>query len=238
MEYVPSFPKTQRTYRKTWGRYSLRTLMLFAMLCVFTIGIATVGVDVLVLLLVIESVVIVSSVELLMRNLPRAILASIDDNSVRMDGTYSQRRAIIEKMAQRKLRWDLLFSFGFIVAPSNILLYGIHAYVIPLPVATDAVAAIRYSTTERTMEIRDRGVSSRFAKWQANNGVSNPVEARSRKQLVRDSWTILAGLGAIWIALSLQVLKSTYFSALRELAVGIRWRSKQYDSCDIGRLRS
>lgn len=214
---------------KRWMRFSLRGLLFLLTLCAVFVGISTLFLPVL-----IEAVAVLACVELLMRNLPSTIRAAIAENTRRLDGTWSRRRERIEKRAQHKLRWNLIVVFVLLLVPGHVLLYGIHTYVIPLPVGLDAVAAFRLPLADWKQSLRDDGIEGRYEKWQ---DAPNGADTRTMKQLLWRSWPLVVGSCAVWIGLSFLALKSIYIAALRELAAEIQSRSEQYKLHDLARWR-
>ena len=122
---------TIRGARKGWNQFSLFSLLLGLTIATFVVGIATVGTNGSLLAIVLEVVAILVCIELLMRNLPRAIRHSVSQNAIRIDGSFSKRREQIEKRALAKFRWNLVTVFALVFSPTTVLLFGIHAFVFP-----------------------------------------------------------------------------------------------------------
>ena len=238
MAISASRENAQNATCKRWLQFSLHGLLIFFTLCAVFLGTWKLKLwsNVLFLLVFMEAVAVLGCVEILMRNLPSAIRASIARNTRRLDGTRSRRRERVEKRAQQKLRRSLLFVILLIVAPGNLLLYSVHAYVIPLPIGLDAVAAFSTTPANWKQSLRDDGIEQRYDKWHKHRpGALNATDTSTMKQFLWQNWPFVLAICAAWIWLSLFVLKSLYIAALREFAEEIRSRSEQYKIHDLAR---
>lgn len=225
------------TYKR-WLRFSLLGLLTVCTLLAVGLAAWRIGLwdNGLFLLFVIEAVAVLACVELLIRNMPKTIQASIAKNTKRLDGTRSRHRERVEKRALQKLRWDLLVVLLLIAAPGNLLLFAIHAYVIPLPIGLDAVAVFSTTPGDWKQSLRDDGIERRYTNWhKQKSGRLNATGTNAMKQFVWRGWPFIVGMCVVWFVVSLLVLKSVYIAALREFAEQIESRAVQYRIRDLAR---
>ena len=185
----------------------------------------------------IEVLLVIVCSELLVRNLPESIEASMAANCRRLDGTWSRNRQHIERKARKELRRNLVAALLFVLAPTSFLVYWVHTNIIPLSIGRDALFAMRRSQEEWKDSLRTDGTEADFDRWQqAEAGVHSYENARWRKRLLWRSWPVVAGIMLIWCVVSFVVVKSVYLSSLRGLARAIEYRSQRYFYRDLSRL--
>lgn len=225
-----------RAQRK-WNRFSLWSLFIVSTVATFVIGVATVGVNATVLAIIFEIVAVLVCVELLMRNFPRAIKKAIADNAYRIDGSFSRRRDDIEKRALRGFRWNLATAVVLIATPATLMVFGIHTYLMPLPLGFDAAASFRLSRLEWKQEIRESGTESRYDTWQAKGAHRSADGQRVIKRATWHGAPVFIVICLAVVAMSFAALRSVYLTALKSLATAVRRRSHYYDECDLQRVR-
>ncbi len=186
-------------------------------------------------IIVIEAVAALVCIEILMRNMPSAIRASIAANARRLDGTWSRAREQVEERALWRLRRGLCAAFLLILVPGNLLVYAVHVYVIPLPIGVDAAANFRLPVTAWKQSLREEGVERHYDRWHKSPNALNKAEVGTMKQFLWRSWPLIVGILAAWVVVSFLVLKSLYVAALRELVAGIQSRAEQYRFRDLAR---
>ena len=217
-------------------QYSLWALLLCIGGCAFLAGMFTVGFPAALVLFVAEMTIAFAAVELLMRNLPTTITKAMDDNSYRIDGSFSPNRSKIERNAKSQTRRNLIIALALILAPANFLLFAVHEYVIPLPLGFEAISHFEISPDEWKEELKKEGTDGRYQAWQSRVSRAGVPERTHRKRLLFHSWPVVVGFVACWIVGSFLVFRSVYMSALKDLVSGIRRRSHEHEMIDFSRM--
>ena len=219
------------------NRFSLLSLVIASTVVTFVTGVATVGINAAVLAVVLEVVAILVCVELLIRNFPRAIKKAISDNAYRIDGSLSKRRRDIEKRSLKNFRWNLVTATALIATPATLMVFGIHTYVMPLPLGFDAASKFRLSSEEWKQGIREAGIEGRYDTWQGNGEARSAVDRRAIKHATWRGAPLVIVIFVAVVVMSFSALRSVYLAALKSLATEVGRRSLHYDECDLQRVR-
>ena len=71
---------------------------------------------------------------------PKRVRHALARNATRLDGTISPRRLRIEKQALYRWSGDVLFAGLIMLLVVNVVLFAMHSFVVPFPVAQEQVA--------------------------------------------------------------------------------------------------
>lgn len=175
-------------------------------------------------ILFIELIVFSCCIEVLVRNVPRSIHRTQRANCHRDDGTWSSRRARIEEVSRERVRVDLMKAFVIVAIASNIAGLFIHAEVIPLPVAIEAMSSFRLDQSKWKSELRDDEV--RLGNWMQRKG--SPVQATKRKRMLWNSWPLFVAGAALWVSCCCVFVAFAYRHSVSELAASVKFRAEQY----------
>ncbi len=104
--------------------------------------------------------VVILCTELLVRNLPESIRASMEANCRRLDGSLSRNRQRIERKATNELRRNLAIAFLFVLTPVSCLIYWTHANIIPFSIGRDALISFRVSEEKWKESLETSGVEA------------------------------------------------------------------------------
>ncbi len=183
-------------------------------------------------LLVIQLFVALLCTEILVRCLPSAIRERIAANCRRMDGSWSARRAGVERRALTGLRGNLLFAFLLVAFPINSLLYLAHRHLMPIPIAVEAAGLVRVSPEAWKETLRSQGVEARYDRWKATqHKTASPVT----KEMLWDYLPVVILLIVLTVGIAFCFLLQTYLASLRECCRAISYRSQQYRIRDLSR---
>jgi len=184
----------------------------------------TVGVWLMFLLL--QFIAFGTCIEVLARNVPRAIANLQRSNCVRTDGTWSKRREGIEEQSRNLLRLDLAKAILLVAIGTNVAAWFVHAEVIPIPIAVEALSAFHLDEGAWKASLSDD--EGRFDGWMTSQARLSPSAALGRKRILWNSWPMALGLVAIWIAGCFAFVGAAYQHSLNDLAASVRFRSERY----------
>ena len=221
-------------YKRRWNQFSLRSMLYGLTFATLLVGVLTIGAGTALLLVLFEVMCVFAGVECLMRNLPRSIEKACEENSVRADGSWSRRRAKEEQKSRTKLRLHLWLLFALCLTPGNILLFGIHTFVVPVSIGFDAMSSFRSSPNNWKDQLRAGGIESRFDAWYNRHGYRH-VPSSQMKRTLWSTWPAFFVVVLTWIAVCWLTFKRSYFSALQTYASEIKRRSDQYMAVDVAR---
>lgn len=164
------------------------------------------------------------AVELLIRNLPRAIRRTMVGNAYRSNGTVSSRRLAVERKAIGSLRMSLLVAGFLLIIP----LCGVSAWLLTGPGAAKflGVPELAILETEKT------------GKPLSSNG---PFTTGGSEILPDESWDTFPGLAigsglVVWMAISFVIFRSRYLRGLKELWRNSLERQQYYETMRLSHL--
>lgn len=189
---------------------------------------------VMVTVAIIELIVAYVCVEVLATQLPSTITKSIEENGRRPDGSKSVRRTRAEQKAIGRLRGELVLALLIIALPTNALLWLVNSEVMPISVGVSAASSFRFSgeAWKKELPAEERA----FEGWGRQKRLS-PSSIASRKRMLWRYWPLVVFAGFVWLAISLAIIKSTYFNALKDLAASIEYRRQQNRLIDLSRVK-
>ena len=187
-------------------------------------GTTTVGAWATVLML--QLIAFGTCIEVLARNVPRAIAELQHSNCVRADGTWSKRRERIEEQSRNQLRLDLAKAILLVAMGTNVAAWFVHSEVIPIPIAVEALSSFHLDEGEWKASLSDD--EGRFDGWMSSQARLSPSEALGRKRILWKRWPIGLGVVAIGIAGCCAFVAAAYKYSLKELAASVRFRSERY----------
>jgi hypothetical protein len=122
------------------------------------------------------------------------------------------------------VRVDLIKAFVIVAIASNIAGLFIHAEVIPLPAAIEAMSSFHWDQAKWKSELRDD--EARLGNWMQRKG--NPVQTAKRKRMLWRTWPLFAAGGALWIVGCCMFVAFAYRHSVSELAASVKFRAEQY----------
>lgn len=178
---------------------------------------------------VIEIVFCYFVIEVLMRNLPRGIEKSIRFNSKRQNGSWSSRRAQIEREAVLKVRRDLSITLATIVLVTNAMVWMFNSEVIPISIGMNVLSEVGSTEFRANIESEE----ARFEKWAWRKSIS---DVDGRKRILAQFWPYILACVLMWFVGCFLILKASYFYSLRQLADSIEHRRALYRWRDLTEL--
>lgn len=209
----------------------------FFLLVTFLVAICLAkNVSIWVILLITQVLLIQILVAILCRSIPHSLTKASRDNCYRIGGSISPRRESRERKALSKIRSNLNAVLIIVALSGNWLVLMIDTLVIPLPVATESLAAFSMDANSWREEISDRNLDREYTTWLGLGQFGNG-ETIGQPHFVKTSFPILFGLTLGWIIGSGVFIRYAYLYTIRDFYAGIRSRSTEYINLDIGRMQ-
>lgn len=186
--------------------------------------------------LMLQSVVIWLAYFVLSFGAPASLAKASKDNCYRINGSKSRRRERKEQIALAKFHIDIFATLVLVAISGNLLFIIIDAYVIPLPIASDAISLFSFDMQSWRDKIGDRNLDREYAAFQGLGGLGN-TEVLARPHFIKSSFPTLIGTTFIWLLISIYVVRVSYLLSIKQLTNGIRSRSTEYLNADLGRLQ-
>ncbi len=194
------------------------------------------NVSIWVILLSSQVLLIQILVAVLCRSIPHSLTKASRDNCYRLSGSISPRRESRERKALSEIRGNLNAVLIIVALSGNWLVLMIDTLVIPLPLATESLAAFSFDANSWREEISDRNLDREYATWRGLGQLGNS-EILEQPHFVKTSFPILFGLTLGWIMVSCAFIRNSYLRTMRDFYAGIRSRSTEYLNLDIGRMQ-
>ena len=145
-------------------------------------------------LIVIQVIAFGFIIEVLSRQLPKAIGQAQKKNCVRHDGTWSKNREAIETKSRTQLKIDLAKAFLLVAVATNMAVWFIHSEVIPIPLAFDAISSFQVDQTAWRSDLSDD--ENELDRWMTNSGLSTQ-QSRTHKRMLWNAWPALLAVAAV-----------------------------------------
>lgn len=188
-------------------------------------------------LILVELIMALFTVEILIKNLPTAHSQAMLENCSRMDGSHSSRRARREQRAVGKFRRDLWAIGLLVLLIGNAATAVVHFYVVPLPLAFNAIGSFRGNVADWKHTLQNDRVGAKVERaHQASFRISPRDASKSARLLWQALPLMLLAAGALGFGL-LQIVSIGYRRALAELHQGIQMRSEKNLTRDLRALR-
>lgn len=181
-------------------------------------------------LFVCEAIAVYAFVRLLTRRLPSAIRGVMDANCERMDGSWSARREVIERDAQRRFFYKVLFPVLFVVVPSNVFLLFVNAELFPVSVGISAMSSFRSSPAKWKANLHEEETD--FEQWGKRKNLSRAT-IETRKRAIWSALPLFLSCGLVWGMLCFVFFNGTYERALSDLATAAELRAEDYTVHDL-----
>lgn len=170
--------------------------------------------------------------EILTRNLPKGISQQMENNCIRADGSWSNRRADFEKSVARKTFRKILVLLLVILIPSLFLLWLFDQQVAPISVGAQALAG--YEVSEADWKANLTGAEQSLEKWHHRSIWFRNVE--SHKRFLWRCWPLLIGGWIFWLGLCCLILRNGYLSILKKVNSDAKYREHLYRQRDLSRV--
>lgn len=184
----------------------------------------------LVTLLSIECVAIYFCVSVLNRNLPRGIRRRQHANCKRANGSWSDRRAAIERRGTQKVQRNVAYTFLAVAIVSNLALFVINVEVFPLSVGISAIQKFRPSGADWKANL---GPDEQHLEHWGKSQHMSASQVDTRKRFMWHSWPLMITVGLAWALGCLSFIRASHMHALRELSASVDHRAEQYRYQDL-----
>jgi hypothetical protein len=162
------------------------------------------------------------------RNLPSGITAMMEANTIRLDGSTSQRRFDIEKRSASKLRHGLFVIFLIALFPTVFLLWIVNTEVIPLSIGFNSVKEMAVSTDGSNGTLRLQEAA--FDSWKSKVKLS--PDSETHKKLLKTYWPAIVAAAIAWLMFCAVCVRSAYFQMLKDLKDSVQRRAEGYKHID------
>ena len=188
----------------------------------------------LVFLFALQAVLICAVAELLVQWMPAQLREKSEANCMRMNGSWSKRRAAVERRAKSRVRYDLLAVFTMVVLAGNGLALVVNE-IIPIPMAAKAMQLFDLDPGVWKENLRASRVDEEFEQWTMQNAPLDHTSVKRKQEILWSGWPLVAFIGFLWLSGSFALIKRSYLSILKEFAAGVSERTESNLALDIAR---
>ncbi|MEZ6135872.1 MAG: hypothetical protein R3C53_13275 [Pirellulaceae bacterium] len=217
-------------------KISLSAVVLVTPL-LLAVGLAWQGLSMLAVIGITQLAILAFSVHLLSRNLPRKLRLIAESNCFRLNESRSTRRTHIESRAIRKLQTDIGGSLLVVLLGGNGFALAIHHFVIPIPLAANAISSFHVDRQAWKEEIQRQRIDDQYKSAYQQNLRGSPQEADQAANQLWRSWPAVALAGILAAMAAQAYLVGMYRRSLAAYARGLAFRAEEYAQCDISRLQ-
>ena len=191
----------------------------------------------LIFLFGLQAVIIYAVAELLVQKMPARLREKSEANCVRMNGSWSNRRAAVEHRAKSRMRDDLLVVLVMVALAGNGLALVLNEFI-PFSIATKALQLFDLDPGVWKANLRASSVDDEFEQWSNQNAPLDRANVKRKQQILWSSWPAVAVAGFLWLLGSFAFVKRSYLYVLKEFAAGVSQRAECNLDLDIMRLQS
>lgn len=173
--------------------------------------------------------IVLVCVEALIRNLPTGIVKSIRRNCLRANGTWSEKRALAERKALRKLWQEIGFLVVVLLVPNLFLIWAFDTQVMPISLGWSAVESFDSDPVQWKTNLQDE--SRALDRWHGES--VRPADKTSYRQLLWRWWPLIVGGILTWIFVCCLAFQKFYFALLKDLSLGVAARFEAYQIYDL-----
>lgn len=171
--------------------------------------------------------------ELLTVSIPKSIVELQFKNCIRLDGSWSNGREMIERLSVRKFRRSIATILFMLGMPTLFGLWITNREVIPLSIGVDAVTSIRGSQESLKANLDDE--VKEFDRWHRESSKAKLFSADVQKRFLWKSWPLFFIVAGVWMSIVATVISRCYLSGLKEYRQNVMSRGKDYYWRDMSR---
>ena len=183
--------------------------------------------DLVALLGLVNGLIVLLVVSILLHTLPERIRCLVELNAMRLDGSRSPRRASREAKDVRNFVANVLFGSVPLLVLTNGFIGFVHSFIIPVPLAAEAVSLIDPRPAQWAQRLEDRMVGESYARWRTEGGGTDEA-ARDWQRLLWNFWPLVVFAGVALAIVGFRVFARVYVTSLRELERNAHLRRKEY----------
>ena len=208
-----------------WNRFSIGKLFA-AVFCISTLFVFGVS---WILIFAFELAAIYVISEMLIGYLPSQIEKRLHLNCIRLDGSWSCRREVIEHSAVNKLRWDIRVILVLIMIPTTMLIWMFDREVAPISIGVSALPTILVSADRSDLASEEH----QFDAWSKKRAFG--TEDTAHKRVLGKAWPVIIIVGVGWLIACWLLIQNMYVRQLKDLVKGIEDRKWRYSLVDRSR---
>ena len=188
-------------------------------------------------LFALQAVLICAVAELLVQKMPTQLREKSEANCLRINGSWSNRRAAVERRAKSRMRYDLLAVLVMVTLAGDGLAIVVNE-IIPIPMAAKAMQLFDLNPGVWKENLRASRVDEEFEHWSMQNAPLDHASVKWKQEILWTSWPVVALVGFLWLLGSFAFVKRSYLYVLQEFAAGVSVRTESNMFLDIARLQS